>query len=151
MNKVNDIEEGYVSFENAKLLESVSFDNPCRSYYSLSLTSQKHEVDGYSGSFGWESGELSVTPDYNTNTILKKYHDFENWAAYSRPTIYLTINWIFKNYKIWIDVRHRVKNGLTCFNPYINNDSIQESFFNDYDSPQEAYQAAIKYVLEELV
>ena len=71
---------------------------------------------------------------------------------YSAPTIAEVVMWLYDKYGIWISVTKHTKNGLRCFSPYIDNKSVKEdAFFNDYDRPTEAYEAAIEHTLKHLI
>lgn len=59
------------------------------------------------------------------------------------PTIADVVDWFYKKYEIWISV---TGNPISGFSWYAANNKGHE-----YGSPIEAYEAAIKYVLENLI
>ena len=69
-----------------------------------------------------------------------------------KVTIAEVVMWLYEKHGIWIEVRKHTRNGLLCFSPYIDNSPIKKDvFFNDYDSPTEAYSAVIEYILKNLI
>lgn len=91
------------------------------------------------------STELRYMPDGST-----QLHGFYAYS-WSRPTIQLAVKWIYENFRIEIDIR--------CINSY-RNDNYEYCIHKDNDviktknafvTRDEAYQAAIKYTLENLI
>lgn len=155
----NNIQESYCSFEVSKLLKEKGFDVMWRQHYELALTSKKDKQDGYSGPFGWKKGELNVQNHYNTNSSLSSYYDDKNWYACSRPTHTIAIEWLRVNFGLVISsYPHYLKWSYTIdkideTNKYnyvgiTNGRNINPENFN---SPQETIEAALKYVLTSLI
>ena len=114
-----------VNFETAKFLKDVKgFEPESKAFY-----------DG--------SGELFY---YNySNNVMQRFR-------YAAPTIAEVLMWIYEKYGILIsvDAPHRLIKKW-CFDVYKINDEItlnQTSYFN---SPKEAYEAAIEYTLNNLI
>lgn len=117
-----------VNYVIAKLLKEKEFDLPTKGFY-------------YSEEFKTE--DIKFSDNINHNSHISKF---------SSPTITQAIMWLYEKHKIWIEVRKHTKNGLLCFSPYIDNNPIKKDvFFNDYDSPTEAYSSAITHVLTNLI
>ena len=118
-----------VNFEIAKLLKEKGFEskNP---YYN-------------------SSGEIVKTPDipendYSyTNNIFQKFR----WEA---PTIAEVVMWLYENHGIWICIDKAEDFNWWKFGIRKLNDIGYErnGFGSDFNTPTEAYEAAIKYTLE---
>jgi len=124
-----------VSFEIAKLLKEKGFDIPIQH----TIANENYVYDIYTKNF---------TKNISTNAIAN-WNDEKYEGILSAPTISLVVMWLYEKHGIWIGVIKHTKNGLKCFNPYIDNTSVKtDLFFNDYDFPTEAYEAAIHYIKE---
>ena len=121
-----------VSFEIAKLLKEKGFDIPCWSYYSsLNL-------------YTFELG------DWNNHTIGDTSMHKRNAGYYSAPTIAEVVMWLYEKHEIWIYPILILENRKFV----INIDKIEPKFqwqIELFDSPTKAYEAAILYVLENLI
>jgi hypothetical protein len=145
------IEPRYVTFGQAKLLKEKGFDVKCSRYYEYALKSRKNKEDGYSGPFGWKKGELNLQVD---TFINGGYMDVSNesWYLCAVPEQWQVVEWLDKIHNTYIHVQKHTRNGLRCYSPFIDNEPVKkDAFFNDFDSPQEAYSAAIDYILKELI
>lgn len=116
-----------ISFELAKMLKEKGFDIKCLICYLED------------GSKQLSSGDEGDFEKYNHNL----------WDNYSAPTIAEVVMWLYEKHGIWIEV--------------IETDLFDKFFFQikrkdntrlkngDYNSPTEAYESAIKYVLTNLI
>lgn len=130
---MKEITEDYVSFETAKLLKEKGFDIPCREHY-------------------YQYGELSPYPtEYNWNGE----EDY-----YSCPTLQIVMKWLreVKNYYIQAMLDSWACGDHTGYYVLIQKtDSDFELMLQDvreqvfYETPEEAYEDAIKYCLENLI
>lgn len=122
----NSIQEDYVDFENAKILKKKGF---------ISYESQ---------SFFGEDGFSRDKKDYNMNTcvFVKSYIE--------RPTIQLAVKWIYENYGIWITVTSISQESWQCHMTK-KGESLGKTYLDDFYTPQEAYQAAIKHCLTKII
>ena len=137
---INIIEEQYCSFEVSKLLKDKGFEVPVRNY---SLEKDKHKSiyegteDDYWGDkriINWNGGIIGIKP-------------FQGFL--SRPTHSLAIEWIRINFGIWICIDIDIINKTYFYiTTHENNHSWSEG---EYTSPQEAYEAALLYVLNNLM
>ena len=117
----------HVDFEIAKLLKEKGFDIPMSRAYHVE---SKHLLFAFSAKSNNEFEDIHITA----------------------PTITETVMWLYEKHKIWIEVRKHTRDMLLCFSPYIDNTPINSDvFFNDYDSPTEAYEAGIEHTLKHLI
>jgi len=129
----NKTQDDYVVFDNAKLLKEKGFDIITDYIYMTNHSSN---------------------PVFENINRLK-HSDGDN-PFVSRPTIQLAVKWIYENFGYWIYCEiHKDKfyckakkvksNWRRVISGIINNENVL------YKSPQDAYQAAIKYCLIELI
>ena len=129
-----------VSFEIAKLLKEKGFDIPCWSYYSsLNL-------------YTFELG------DWNNHTIGDTSMHKRNAGYYSAPTIVEVVMWLYEKHGIWINGGLYAHLGnVSKFQFTIESqkskstNSIVQLNINPFNSPAEAYEAAIEYTLKNLL
>ena len=126
------IKEDYVSFEVAKLLKEKGFDEPCIGFYNP-----------INGCF-FESS-------------IRKSWDYNKHGSINAPTLQMAMKWLREVHRI---ETHIVLSELNTnnsrkymFDIYSSDikrdfDSIQKDGFNSYE---QAVEAAIKYVLENLI
>lgn len=139
-----------VSFEIAKLLEEKGFDEPCSHAYKEfeSPVLYIHQDKKYNNSFKKEWQNTVRKNSSMNNARIKRY---------SAPTIAEVVMWLYEKHGIWINVGLYVHFGnvskfqysIDCqkFKP-IN--SIVHLNTNPFNLPTEAYEAAIKYTLNNL-
>ena len=115
-----------VDFTTAKLLKEKGFDENCRF--------------GYNGSFEPHHIGLIEFGYLQRNSELLK-------LTYSAPTIAEVIDWLYEKHGIWISVLQHTKNSEgKYFEAFVNSMT-----FSGYNSPTEAYEAAIEYCLNKLI
>jgi len=138
------IEPQYVTFEQAKLLKGKGFDEECVRFYVKS-NSKIFGIDEHGRYYPiknkpkklWVVGNVAVQ---NVKNIILAP---EQWQV---------VEWLDKIHNTYIHVQKHTRNGLRCYSPFIDNEPVKkDAFFNDFDSPQEAYSAAIDYILKELI
>ena len=114
-----------VSLSLARLLKDKKFDEPCISFYDLV---SNHQIN---------------------NTPLGNYNLTKQ--SVSIPTISDVIMWLYEKHGIWIEVVKPVRQKLFRFN-VDNKDDINEfTSVVCFNSPTEAYEAAIEYTLNNLI
>lgn len=124
-----------VSFELAKLLKEKGFDNESAHYYN-------------------EKGEMLFDVDYPSLQPTKPD------VYYDNPTIAEVVMWLYEKHGIWIVINpHKGENDLG--KPFMEFDPEVWTFTNEcvwhntgllyFNSPTEAYEAAIKYCLTKLI
>lgn len=128
-----EIKPTYVTWEQAKLLKEKGFKYYCPvSYWEQELT---YNTPGYA----LENGETSQENYYN----FERYYAPEQWEV---------IEWLRVKYGIWISIN--TNSSVNSFGYYITtkeHNHYIDCDYAGYSSPQEAYSAAIDYVLENLI
>lgn len=134
-----------ISFELAKLLKEKGFGRLTGSYYEYALTSKKDREHGYSGSFGWKKGELNLQEGYFINNHPDVDYSSKTWFMCSAPTIAEVVMWLYEKHGIWIEVTTDTHNNFCWL--------IKEfkASNNNFNSPIEAYEAAILHTLKNLI
>lgn len=124
-----------ISFELAKLLKEKGFDIPCIQCYA-----EERLIDKNTG------GDI-FTGIYRL-CVKSRFHK----RYYLAPTISEVVCWIYSKYDIWISVLQMLHNGetVTWYASYYEQ-GIGEDIEVYYNSPTEAYEAAIKYALNNLL
>ena len=150
-----------VTFEIAKLLKEKGFDLATRKYYEHSLTERYNDEDGYSGPFGWKKGETTLQEGYHINNS-KFDNSNDDWFICSTLTISEVVMWLYEKHGIWIEVNHIKTFGINRFHITIWNYKDTSDYITIYhddigpgykvwDTPTEAYEAAIEYTLNDLI
>lgn len=119
-----------VNFEIAKLLAEKGFDERCRFAH-----------DTWNNIHDWvEDGEGEHRNSHKNASIY-----------YSAPTIAESVMWLYEKHGIWISVLQMLNNGekVTWYASYYEQ-GVGEDIEVYYNSPTEAYEAAIKYCLENI-
>lgn len=117
-----------VKFELAKLLKEKGFDKPTVAYR------QKSAVIG---------NETILPIVYVKQNKGFNWNDYSTEVPYySMPTIAEVCMWLYEKYGIWISPTCQYNQFFWRF------DSYQTQYFN---SPTEAYEAAIEYTLNKLI
>ena len=114
-----------VKFKLGKLLKEKGFDNPCENRYN-------------------ELGELTATK-LGMNMQPNNYSD-----SYSAPTIAEVVMWLYEKHGVWITVTSISQESWQCHMTK-KGDSLGKCYLEDFDSPTEAYESAIEYVLNNLI
>ena len=117
-----------VSFELAKLLKKKGFDKQCTGCYD-------------------ETGIYGLTVMSIKQFYTNSKEDTWNFAA---PTIAEVVMWLYEKHGVWI----WVERYSTLFRPYA--EEIGDEMFgkwegHKFNSPTEAYEAAILYTLNSLI
>lgn len=134
-----------ISYPLAKLLKEKGFNEPTIHQYYTWLG--VHEVQENSG------GKVS-------NSELKEdieNNNFDIWI--SAPTIADVVMWLYEKHKIWVSVSVDTlfNKGKFCILIYkdkglgLENYPLDNTEFSPYESPTEAYEAAIEYALTKLI
>lgn len=129
-----------VNFELAKLLKEKGFDDECKYYYD-----EDEELNFHIGFIGdvWRNSEIKDGLPYD-----KEKHKS---PCISAPTITEVIMWLYEKHWIWIetpfwDSKFRIKVVD------IKNETVLRGIdFDQFNTPTEAYTAAIEYTLKKLI
>lgn len=116
-----------VSFEIAKLLKEKGFNLKVINFYDYERLStpfdKQRQVDGL----------INYNP-INWNSVKNHYT--------SAPTIAEVVMWLYEKHGIWISLTHQHNQFFWSFGSYQT---------QDFNSPIEAYEAAIEYTLNNLI
>lgn len=126
------ITEDYCSYEVAKLLKDKGFDGLCYC----------QEVMNYDGNFTTHHTEYP-----------ENWNQSEPWV--SIPTLGMAMKWIREMYNLCISIYYLFPYGYTIDILYTDKDTPFKEFRkirnNEYDTYEEAVEAALKYCLENLI
>jgi len=146
-----------VKFEIAKLLKEKGFDKPVKNYY-LQEEKGNYLHEGFEDSY-WGDNRI-----VNWNKDVVGIKPFEGFL--SAPTIAEVVMWLYEKHGIWIslDWMTRIKpynsgfiSHLRGTNKRLNQDNfivINDTLkpgYEVFNSPTEAYEAAIEYTLNNLI
>ena len=113
-----------VSFELAKLLKEKGFDVSVRTAWYID-----------------EVGYWKIPMNHNQSNV-----------KYSAPTIAEVVMWLYEKHEIWVIVIPELLNGVEIrYYPSVFEQGIGEDIEVYYNSPTEAYEAAIEYCLTNLI
>lgn len=129
-----------VSFEIAKTLKEKGFDEPTLFCYRGKFDVYCHSLGGYLSEMTQKSN--SELDNYEINKT-KQY-----WV--SAPTIAEVVMWLYEKHGIWVKVFDVIKDNKKSFIWSLSND-WSKAGWETYNSPTEAYSAAIEYVLNNLI
>ena len=133
-----------VVFKIAKLLKEKGFDRETLHFYT-NPRCKMFGIDEHGRYYPIKNKAKTLWISGNAATLDSRH-------VYYAPIIAEVVMWLHEKHGVWIEVRKHTRNGLLCLSPYIDNKPVNEDiFFNDYDTPTEAYEAAIKYVLTNLL
>ena len=141
-----------VKFELAKLLKDKGFDMLTKKYYEHALTSQiDEETNDYVGTFGWKKGETNIQSYNFINNHPNVDLSNENWYMCSAPTVAEVVMWLYEKHNIWISVDPENDKDTWFHTISYNKSETIFGNYNTYNSPTEAYEAAIEYTLNNLL
>lgn len=128
------ITEDYVNFETAKLLKEKGFDVPTKYFFNTNGLCCQGE-----SAYDWND-------DKDVDDV---YED------YSRPSIYVAMKWLREVHYIFIrpntsflyPIRYYCE--IFCYGDNLK--TQQDVTTENFESPEEACEAAIKYCLENLI
>jgi len=139
------IKPHYVDFNVAKLLQEKDFKEPVYSYYKenkILYTVIKNDS---------HSGKIE-TP---VETLLQDYNAYLSLGLYSAPEVRHVADWLLQKYKIWIRVDYFFFGDDVIEWDYEIDQNystvIEFGETRQFNSLEEAYSAAITYVLENLI
>lgn len=131
---MTNIAEDYVSFETAKLLKEKGFDVPTKYFFNTNGLCCQGE-----NSYNWDD-------DKDVDDVCEDY---------SRPSIYVAMKWLRKEHEIFISpntsflypIRYYCE--IFCYGDNLK--TQQDVTTENFESPEEACEAAIKYCLKNLI
>jgi hypothetical protein len=145
------IKPHYVDFNVAKLLQEKEFEEPVYSYYKenkILYTAIKND----SSNVKLEAPVENLLENYNAD---KSYNAKLDLVFYSAPEVRHVADWLLQKYKIWIRVDYFSLDGnIIVWDYEIDQNYSTVVEFDEtrqFNSLEEAYSAAITYVLENLI
>lgn len=145
-----------VSFEIAKLLKEKGFSWECSQFYCKS----KYDKKFYLTTGTEYESDRDCIWDWNLNggksgTLTKTipYPNDTNAIYYSAPTISEVVMWLYEKHGVWTVVNVNIM-GSWYFEHFDLKEKRNAQFKptdTHYDSPTEAYEAAIEYTLKNLL
>lgn len=120
------IKEDYISFETAKLLKEKGFSEATIGLYDCG------------------NERMSFMVDINWN-------DKNDCPFISAPTLQMAMKWLRQVHHIFIQVELYSKYDDYCFEVFQNTHRLILEKHETYNNYEEACEAAIKYVLENLI
>lgn len=147
-----------VEFPIAKLLKEKGFSWECRHFYSKS----KYDKEFYLKTGTEYESDRDCIWDWNLNGgksgMLSKIIPYPNDSDaiyYSAPTIAEVVMWLYEKHGIWIDVSlnqfSKPKDLQWMYSIVFTKECTYSHSSKSFNSPTEAFEAAIKYTLENLI
>lgn len=145
------IEERYCSYEVSNLLQEKGFNQECFAKYAKEVCTERYYDDYRERMLSWtiKPGEL-IIPSI----------DRENYEVYGimipAPTHQMACDWLGEVYGIYITIVYGDYPSLNkiFWTPQINSlkeFDLPDDFYKDYDKYGDAVEAALKYVLKNLI
>ena len=145
------IEERYCSYEVSNLLQEKGFNQECFVKYAKEACTERYYDDYRERMLSWtiKPGEL-IIPSI----------DKDNYEVYGimipAPTHQMACDWLGEVYEIYITIVYGDYPSLNkiFWTPQINSlkeFDLPDDFYKDYDKYGEAVEAALKYVLKNLI
>lgn len=129
-----------VSFELAKLLKEKGFDEKCSHYYINDFQNFKHDGKLY---------KTSLPNDWDNKNIFQYVKRTSQPHLCNAPTIAEVVMWCYEKHGIWIYIKQGYK--WEWYIETVANHPELKYYDGLEDSPTEAYEAAIKHTLENLI
>lgn len=134
------ITEDYVSYEIAKLLKNKGFDEATNRYYNA----QCNQIRTVSDTFMWH---------WNNEEFMKRVL---MEGAIAIPTLQMAMKWLREVHSLYLDIVTSFSQDGICYTFSCSNtmDLIQGTkgtSYHEYQTYEQACEAAIKYCLEKLI
>lgn len=150
--------EDYVSFETAKLLKEKGFKQWCYKCYGTAVyhkgepISFDEEHDLLNAGLGDEIEYVEGGYLYDFGCDNREEHA-KVWAA---PTLWAATKWLVREYKLYVHVVPSVEGYYWTEKWHSYVEELDKrypfgKFIGTFNSPEQAYDAAIKYCLENLI
>lgn len=154
-----------VSFELAKLLKEKDYRleterfyskygsihnlKPSREYEHLHENSYRLE-QYFDGIYDWN--QFTEDVDLSMRSAYNETGDSSNCLC-SAPTIAEVVMWLYEKHEIWISVEPPFPRRIVLWEYYVHNANERISLGQNsgYNAPIEAFEAAIKYTLENII
>jgi hypothetical protein len=124
---MNNIQPKYSTFEQAKWLKEIGFNEKCETSYYTHY--EKLMIEN--------NGATKITPMHN----------------YSRPEQWVVVEWLLLNHGIWVHTAPENNEEDVVKWAYVIQRICEEEVFfvrriGEFNSPQEAYSVAFDYIKE---
>lgn len=165
-----EIKPAYVTFEQAKLLKELGFDEPCFAYWqsesspeptvlSFSGTKYVSQIPKHRNTFLTIKGESRlVIPnelDYQEDMAIhpENYERLPWGLKVIAPEQWQVIEWLRLNRGVWIYPQIKGNSFQQCYIAMIvsNLNPNNTNQLGEYTTPQAAYLAAFDYILPKLL
>lgn len=127
-----------VSEHIALMLKSAGYQELCTHYYNKSGLQENWASSG-------SSTDVDIPVYYEE--LLDNFNDPSVLGRVSAPTIADVVVWLYKEHGIWIEAPFWDSKFRSKIIHTIREEVLRGIGFESYDSPTEAYEAAIEYVL----
>lgn len=130
------IEESYVSFETAKMLNEVGFDAPCKGIYNTNRT----------GNHTFRECVLKNTKDDLSWNIADGFQ-----YEYLAPTQALAARWLREEHGMYIEIHHRVTGYVYFVIKIESNELLAIPTISDkmqFDIYEEAFENALRKAIK---
>jgi hypothetical protein len=134
-----------VGFPTAKLLKEKGFDEKCSHYYIDNFQNFKHDGKLY---------KTGLPNDWDNDNILQFVKRTNQPHLCNAPTIAEVAMWLYEKHGIWVVSSYELNvetNKREWFWVIIKEGEEIAYQYKDFNSPTEAYQDAIDYVLKNLI
>jgi hypothetical protein len=161
------MERQYVDFPIALLLKEKGFNEDCSSVYNhrAELLENYALINQHPTEYlpEKESEFLLIPRNSNDGSLYIDKIDFNSWEDYySAPEIWQVVEYLRVEKGIWVSVAPRFHGDGSLWYVYealilernnidTLNDNLFQGIFSMFKTPQEAYNAALKYILEEFI
>lgn len=144
-----------VSYKLAKLLKEKGFDKPLLNCYFGDVFYPNYSVvNQYDERYMEDEGYFRLIP-YNENDkgLDLETINFNDWGSnyYSAPTIADVAMWLYEKHGIWISVFNDDVNFFWMGIVLNTKERLRDGNAREFNSPTEAYEAAIEYTLNNLI
>lgn len=137
----NNIQESHCSFEVCKLLKEKGFNVLSDSFRVLTDCGKEY----------WQKEGFLLHENEYLDVTSCPYHDVDEDNLILCPTQTIAIEWIRVNFRIWITVEPFDGNyfKFVIFSDSVS--SVKDLNLANHNTPQEATEAALLYVLTNLI
>jgi hypothetical protein len=139
---MENIQPTYATFEQAKWLKEIGFNEKCSHYYIDNFQNFKHDGTLYKCGL----------PDKNENKNLFQFVTRKNQPHLcNAPEQWQVVEWLRVNHGIWIGITLYIIPYGTFYSANVQNNDNKHTSFSGHSNPQEAYSAAFDYILKKLI
>lgn len=133
-----------ISFKLAKLLKEKGYSGKCEYFYKKG----KYDKEFYQTTGIEYDSDKNCIWDWNSKEI--PYPNDNTAIYYSAPTIAEVVMWLYEKRGVWIEVSLPLYADFKFTIVVLHSTAgklLEKVSDDDFDSPTEAYEAAVEYVL----